>query len=160
MKTTYVIDPIKLILAALCCILFAALAVLLGLWHSGFFLISALLGVFYGIVALYHGRLIRLDSSGVALRAPLGSRHMDWGDIRQVGVVGLRVLNSRKKRYTGARYIYFSDQTLSEDELFQMCLKWPPKNVLFLRFNHKRIAAVQSLWAKDVELYNVGNLHF
>ena len=157
----YVVNKYKLIIAALCCIIFASIAVLLFLWKAYLLAcIFLILCIVYLVVALQNGNVVRVDRSGVSRRFPPNKLSMSWEDISEVGVVGLRVLNSKGKRYTGSRYIYVSRKPLSEEERFNMCLKWPPQDVLYFRFSYKRIAAVQKLWEREIVMFNTGNLQF
>lgn len=77
-------------------------------------------------------------------------------EIREVGVVGLRVFGNKKR--TGTRYIYFSRERMDERERFGMCLKWPPGNKIYMTWNRKRYLATQTYWDSRIEEYNAGNL--
>lgn len=157
----YCVNIYKLIAAALCCVIFAVLAVLLFLWKANWIaFIFLILCVVYGAVALQNGAVIQVNRKGVSRRFPRKGLSMDWEHIAEVGVAGLRVLHGEGKKYTGARYIYFSEKPLSEEERFDLCLKWPPKDILYFQFSYKRIAAVQKLWEKDITMFNTGDLRF
>ena len=159
MKMNCIVNKYKFVIATVCCVAFAAIAALVFLW--GFklpALIFFALSILYFLVALHNGAIVRVDQNGVSRRFPKKGLSMSWESIREVGIVGLRILNSKGKRYTGTRYIYFSTKTLTEDDRFQLCLEWPPKDILFIRFSYKRIAAVQMIWEKEIVMYNTGNL--
>lgn len=161
MKMNYVVNKYKLVIAALCCVVFAAVTVLLFLWKARLLAcIPLILCIVYCVVAIQNGSVVRVDAGGVSHRFPKRGLSMDWEEIGEVGVAGLRVLNSEGKRYTGTRYIYVSKKPMSEEERFHMCLNWPPKDVLYFRFSYKRIAAVQALWGKEIVMFNTGNLQF
>lgn len=161
MDMNYVVNKYKLIIAALCCLFFAVVTALLLLWKARLLAcIPLILCIVYGVIAVQNGNVVRVDAGGVSRRFPGRGRSMSWENIGEVGVVGLRVLNSEGKRYTGTRYIYVSEKPMSEQERFDLCLKWPPKDILYFRFSYKRIAAVQALWGKEIVLFNTGNLQF
>lgn len=151
-------------------------------WWCGIFLI--LFGILFLLVAALYGRVVHIGPAGVHWTL-LGKvmRSHSWEEIEEVGVVGLKVLNgtventskssgppeedqrekpesSAKPARIGTPYIYFSKKALTDAERFALALKWPPKDMIFLRFSPERVAQVQSSSQKYVEHYNTGNLMF
>ena len=161
MEMKFFVNERKMIVALICCILFAALTAFLFFWQSWVpALFSFLLCLIYGIVALRNGRMVHLNKTGAFCKSFSGTLSVSWTDICEVGVVGLRLFHGKGKKHRGSKNIYFSEKTLSEDELFQLCLNWPPKDMLYFRFSYKRIEAIQRIWAQDIRMYNVSDLHF
>jgi len=157
----YIVDLYKLILASVCAFIFGVLSVLMFLFKYWIIaVIFVLLFIVYLYIAFKNGSLIHVDGNHVYRVFPGGGTSLGWSEIQETGIVGLKVFGREGRKYTGTKYIYFSDHRLTEKELFDMCLKWPPKDMLYMRFSHKRIAAVQRYWAEEVTLYNTGNLHF
>lgn len=161
MPMKFLVNTPKMIIAMFCSICFFALTIFLIAWKSWVFaLLSLFLCVVYVAVAISNGRVVRVDESGISCRFLSRTQFMSWNDIVEIGVVGLRVVNNKSQKHKGSKNIYFSTTKLSEDELFDMCLEWPPKDKLYCRFSFKRIAAIQKIWTKDIQMYNTGDLHF
>ncbi|MDL2233954.1 hypothetical protein LJC63_10325 [Ruminococcaceae bacterium OttesenSCG-928-L11] len=85
-------------------------------------------------------------------------RTLAWRDVKEVGIVGTKVFNRRNPDKTGTKYIYFSRDTMDDDERFHMCFSWPPVQVLYMQYTHERITSVQTIWDSQLELFNVGSL--
>lgn len=157
----YIIHPSKAAISAVVMILSLALtAVLLvcRLWLAAclFFLVA----VVYGFVLHVVGSNVVINEEGVTkqqfFKKPIA---MKWGQIREVGVIGIRVVNHENSRQTGPRYIYFSNADLSTDERFDLGLRWPPKEQIYLRFSNERIWTVQRFWRYEIALYNAGKVY-
>ncbi|MCC8076763.1 MAG: hypothetical protein LIO60_00175 [Oscillospiraceae bacterium] len=157
----YVVDVIKLTVSIICtavCFGLAYVVSFLNVWLISILFLA--LGVVYIGVAIHCGRIVHMDGEGVKCSILFKRRAMAWTDVSEVGVLGTKALHSGEARHTGARYIYFSPSKLDDDQRFQLCLHWPPKDLIYFRFSYKRIAGVQRFWAKDIAMYNVGELHF
>ena len=149
------------------------------LWWCGLLFIA--FGVLFLLVAALYGRVVHVGPSGVRwtlLGRELRSR--TWEQIGEIGVVGTRVFNGSggrnaapsgqsgreglfgpaKRSHIGTPYLYFSEESLTEEQRFTLALKWPPRNMIFLRFTAERVAYVQSSSRKYVEHYNTGDLPF
>ena len=123
-------------------------------------MISLALMIVYIFAAFKNGQIVHIDSDRIYRLFPHDGAGLNWSSVREVGVVGLKVLGNPDKKHTGSKYIYFSDHAISEEELFQMCLKWPPEDILYIRFSYKRIAQIQRCWAEEISMFNTGNLQF
>ena len=53
-------------------------------------------------------------------------------------------------------YIYFSPVVLSEEDRFDLALKWPPRDQIYLLFTKERMDLIRPLWNNDVAVYNTG----
>ena len=150
------------------------------LWWCGLLFIA--FGVLFLMVAALYGRVVHVGPSGVRwtlLGRELRSR--TWEQIGEIGVVGTRVFNGNsgngpaapsgqggreglfgpaKRSSIGTPYLYFSEEPLTEEQRFTLALKWPPRDMIFLRFTPERVAHVQSSSQKYVEHYNTGDLTF
>ena len=150
------------------------------LWWCGLLFIA--FGVLFLMVAALYGRVVHVGPSGVRwtlLGRELRSR--TWEQIGEIGVVGPRVFNGNsgngpaapsgqggreglfgpaKRSSIGTPYLYFSEEPLTEEQRFTLALKWPPRDMIFLRFTPERVAHVQSSSQKYVEHYNTGDLTF
>ena len=137
----------------------AAVMVVLQRWFSMAFF--GLLAVVFAVVSTQYGAVITLDDIGIC-RSIFGIhvRTLTWKQIKEVGVAGLRVLKREESNRVGTLYIYFSEKKMTDQERFDMVLRWPQWNRCYLRFSHERIKAVQMLWDRKIETYNVGDLTF
>lgn len=160
-----IVDIVKLIGAMFCIIVFAVFAFLfamLRLWIP--FVIVLLLLIVYILAGLKNGRVIRVDEHGVRMIFPRKANIDSWDTIKEVGIAGIKVINGNKhnakKKNFGSVYIYFSKTQMTEHQLFNMCLEWPPKDILYIRYSLRRAEAVQRYWVKSIKTYNVDDLPF
>ena len=131
----YIVDTFKFIISCICSAAFAGLTILffiLNIWIPG--VISLALMIVYIFAAFKNGQIVHIDSDRIYRLFPHDGAGLNWSSVREVGVVGLKVLGNPDKKHTGSKYIYFSDHAISEEDLFQMCLKWPPEDILYIRF--------------------------
>lgn len=112
------------------------------------------------IVSFSSGAIITINESGIH-RFILGkcTKSLTWNSISEIGVAGSKVLNQKNKNHTGTLYIYISEQRMTEEELFQMMLRWPSKK-LFLQYTKTRMDSIQLYWSDKIATYNTGNLRF
>lgn len=123
-------------------------------------LVFALLCIPFVKIALQDGSVVKISKAGVELYCPgHKSRRLHAENIAEIGVVGLKVFHGsgKKKRY-GTKYIYFSPQKLSDDECLSMCLNWPPRDKIYMRYSFERIQEVQSIFARELHIYNADDI--
>lgn len=160
-KHQFMVHPFKFAAALLtlaCCLPLALYAAWLHHWIS--FAIFLAIAILFGVIAVNYGAVLTIDESGVQrsfLGIPL--RRMSWSEIKEVGVVGLKVFSRNSKR-TGTRYIYFSPRPLDKDARFRLALEWPPRQMLYASYNRMRVEAIQFLWTGPIETYNAGDVFF
>ena len=106
--------------------------------------------------------ILHLDDSGLSKTLfGIKLQHFSWTDIAEVGVAGTRVFNQNNPKRAGSLYLYFSPKALSEEERFDLMLRWPPsKSTPYMIFDKQRLTAVQLLWGKKIEKYNAGDALF
>lgn len=160
-----IVDIVKLIGAVFCVIVFAVFAIIfaiLQVWIP--FAIALILLIVYILAGIKNGCVIRIDDQGVRRIFPNRGLDTTWEAIKEVGIAGTKVLNGNKnnskKGNFGSVYIYFSKTVMNEDQLFNMCLEWPPKDTLYIRYSLRRAEAVQRYWMKNIKTYNVAGLPF
>ena len=156
----FVADPLK---AGICLASWAflmAVAVELAVMDRNwsalvFFIIS--LGFLY-VLSIY-GALVHVEAEGLRKSFfGLWKAKLRSEEIGEMGVAGTRIFHRGNPNRAGTIYIYFSDAPMTDEERFGMMLKWPPRNRIFLRFSHKRFAALQ-VWREDPAVkYNIGKL--
>ena len=81
-----------------------------------------------------------------------------WDEIGEIGVVGTKVFNRLNPDKTGYLYIYFSPEKLNDEKRFQLALRFPPKNMIFLLHNKEREDLIQMFWSTRIVGYYVGRL--
>ena len=81
-----------------------------------------------------------------------------WNEIAEVDVIGSKVLNRNNTKKCGTLYLIFSPEKLDDDKRFDMMIKWPPKDKIYLKFTKDRLMDLQWFYSKPVEKYNIGML--
>ena len=76
----------------------------------------------------------------------------------ETGAAGSKILNKGNPNKTGTVYIYFSPTALDDNERFDMMLKWPPKDKLYLRYSEARLNFIKTGCGMDIVGYNIGKL--
>lgn len=159
MKNKYFADPYKFGVAlgtVAVCLVLCLWNVLRGEPRGLWFLLPALPFVY---VAWLYGAVIETSPEGVSQkRVGVPARTLAWPEVAEMGVVGTKVFNRGSPNKTGALYIYFSPVALDEESRFQLALKWPPKEQLYMLYLKERMDAVRPLWFGKVQAYNTGKL--
>ncbi|MCC8121406.1 MAG: hypothetical protein LIO42_05405 [Oscillospiraceae bacterium] len=156
---SFTVNAWKSILGAACCTLFVLLGI--GFVVSSLWILAVLcflLGAVYGWVFLQNACRIQLGEETVERRLfgrPL--KCLTWTQVGEVGVVGLKLFGPNKKR-VGTRYIYFAPEKMTEEQRFNMCLKWPPKEGVYMRFSPQRLQAVKERWKIPLAQCNAGEI--
>ena len=160
LKFRAVANPEKTLLALAVILFFISYSVFYFcrcLWIEAvvFLLLAAL---FFGVLYFY-GSIVTVSKEGVKVSFLRRTRfQLQWQDIQEIGVLGNRVfLRGNSKRH-GRLYIYFSKEKMTEQERFQMAVKWPPRKIAFTVFTEEKITVIQSIWPSKIALYNVGDL--
>ena len=160
MEQKFMVNKFKCAASAASAAAFILLAgAVLSIHRPGSALIFLLLGLVFAWIGLEAGSFLCLNEEGVSLQL-FGKtrRHMSWDQIKEVGVAGTKVFNRSHPEKAGSIYIYFSPAEMTEDERFQMMLRWPSHSCLYMIYNEERFNAVQSRWNSHIETYNVGDL--
>ena len=160
MEQRFIVNKFKCIASAVSSVTFVLLAgAVLFIHRPGSALIFLVLGLIFGFIAVQSGSVLQLNEEGVT-RLLLGhtTAKIRWDEIKEIGVAGTKVFNRSHPEKAGSIYIYFSPVQMDEDERFQMMLRWPPSNCLYMTYNQDRFHAVQGHWNSHIEIYNVGDL--
>ena len=144
----YIINPQKAGLCLFACLVFLFLFFLL--LPEGKLLLSViclLLCILYAYFTCRFLIYLEIDEKGVRNRF-LGRTYHDipWDEIREVGIANMKILNNRQKKKVGELYLYFSKDTMTEEERLGMCLHWPPDDIRYMRYSVSRLKAVQKYW--------------
>ena len=142
---TYQIHTAKFIVALSTSILFLA-CVLVAVKHEKpvASIVFSLLFILYFYVCFWVvGARVTVDETGVWMHTlGIKLKRYTWEEIKEVGVAGIRVVNGKNK--TGSIYIYFSEEKMDDVQRHKMCLEWPPKKCIYLKYTAERFHCVQS----------------
>lgn len=156
---TILINTEKMLLAVFISGFFLLLTVLFGIGKFGLpaVICAAFFGL-YAVLAVLNGKTVHVSSEGIETKLfgiPL--RSMNWSQVKEMGIVGLRVLHRDSAKRTGEKYLYFSPRAMTDDERFDLCLKWPPKDIIYFRYRAKYMEHVMQCCDRDLVFYNTGN---
>lgn len=156
MRTKFIVNLPGCLLASCTAMIFAWITVLTvqrGLCFAA--LIFLMMTVLYTLVALKNGAVVHLSESGIAV-CVLGQclHRTEWKEIKEVGVLGTRVFTLPKAGQRGTLYVYYSAWEMTAEKRFDLCLKWPPRKMIYHSFSHETGAALGKFWQKKVALYN------
>lgn len=162
MKNRYLVHTFKFVVALATCILCLVLAGVMVYLREWIALpILALIFVIFAYVTVLYGSVVSVDEKGVHLTfLGISRRSVPWSDIREVGIVGVKVFNNNEPKLTGSRYIYFSPRTMDDAARFKLALEWPPKDMLYVSYARQRVEEIQLLWTGPIETYNAGDAFF
>lgn len=143
---------------------FAVSAILGGTYaYTGKFLEAAIfwiIAIVFGLIGLNYSCLITIDETGVR-KSIFGKtlRFLPWSQIQEVGIVGTKVFGGSEDQ-TGTRFLYFSPVTMTEEERFNMVLKWPPKEQIYLEYGREQLELVRMLYYGTIETYRAGDAFY
>lgn len=152
MKRRFYADPFKcamLTTTALAFVLFAAALFYTASLFSA--IVCLLFACVYGYGAAVNGIRLEFTADGIQRHfLCLPPNLIPWKEIREVGICGARLW-----RGPGTLYLYLSPSQMTEEERFQMVLRWSPKE-LRLRYHPPCLDALSPFWEGKIELYNTG----
>lgn len=144
----YLINPVKAALSFFAFVLFVFL--FLASCQSQKvvpMILYSCLSVIYIFLFLHFSRFLEMDEKGVRNRFLWKSYNdLSWNDIHEVGIANMKVMKNSEKMKVGELYLYFSPESMTEKERFNMCLNWPPKEKRYMRYSVKRLKTVQKYW--------------
>lgn len=161
-KNHFIVNANKLLAAALTAGISFILAIaLLTVERYGSVAVFLLVAVVFSIVSCVNGCVISVEEDGVR-KSLLGKtlKFCHWSEIKEIGVAGSRVFLNDDKQHVGTLYIYFSPAVMDDETRFQMMLKWPPSDKLYMTYNRERMTAVQMHWSSKIETYHAGPITF
>ena len=119
-----------------------------------------LIATLFGFILARYGSTVSIDEDKVRLSLfALTRRELPWAEIHEVGLIGENVFNHGKKNRTGDKYLYFSPVRMNADERFQMIVKWPPRDKIYVEYSEKLLAYAMTIWGRELETYNVEDLY-
>lgn len=119
------------------------------------------IGLLFLPAAWLNGSIVSITDKNVYVHR-LGHRglSLEWNQVAEVGVAGSKIFNRRDKKKTGTLYIYLSPTHMSEEERFDMMLRFPPKEKIYLAYSEKRFEAIRHRWNDSIETWNTGEQRF
>lgn len=159
-KVSYLANPLSFAgacFAAVAGIGFAVLMIRAG--RPGSAVGFGTVGLLFTAVAMLNGAIVTVDERGVTRQILfLRPRFLGWGDVREIGVCGTKLFLKFKEDWVGTRYIYISPRALDEKSRFDMVLRWPPREQIYLTWTQGRLSAIQRRWSGKIEKYNAGDI--
>ena len=160
MEQNYFVNPLELAIAAATAAGSGAIAgvcLFLGRFLSA--LVFLAIALLFFKIALDSGAKISVGNDGVSRRRFGKTTHsFKWHEIPETGAAGSKILNKGNPNKTGTVYIYFSPTALDDNDRFDMMLKWPPKDKLYLRYSEARLNFIKTVCGMDIVGYNIGKL--
>jgi len=141
----HVTDPVKAVLYFFSAIIFGTLSI--TAFAGKHAILSAVYGaaflIYFGL-SIYCCCMFSVDEKGVT-RSFFGKVlvYIPWDKVREFGIANLKVIKNHNKNKIGEVYIYFSPSEMTDEKRLSMCLKWPPKNICYLRFSVSRLKDIQ-----------------
>jgi len=165
-KVTFVAEPLLMCLFGAFAVFFVILAIaMLTVGKMDFALFFLVFILFFGAIAVFYGSLVTLTKEGVTQRILfIPVRRLSWDEVQEFGVLGSRppfkskVSISRRFNKPGTLYFYVSPKKMTDDERFDLVLKWPPFHICFFRYSQKRFEQVQFMADREIRTYNTGAL--
>lgn len=100
---------------------------------------------------------VRIDENGVA-RLILGIPVVKygWNEIKEIGILDTHFVKRLRREHPISRLaFYFSPDKMDSDQRLNMCLKWPPRELITLRYTEKAIFWVRKFYDGEMILFNV-----
>ncbi len=155
-RKTYIISPLKAIVSATTSIVSIVLmCTFLYLSATIPALVFLAIALLFAIIAINSAAKLSIDEEGVFKKTLFRKdRSLRWDEIQEVGIAGSKLFPKSDKGKPGQLYIYFSKTHLTDQERFDMMLKWPPRDKLFMQYTDKRAENILLLWEKPFVEYN------
>ena len=152
----YLTDPLKSaasgITAAFCLAVVIAAVSMEEFIAAGVF---AAITMLFGYIFVKSCRLMRISKEGIETSFfGLGWKRLTWKQIGELGCCGMKVFKDSKSKRSGTLYIYFSEKPLTDEERFDMVLKWPRPDIPHLSYSRKRLDFIQYQWDDEIVFYN------
>lgn len=127
-----------------------------GSWIGGAACI--LMALIYLYLCAMYGSVVRIDHKGITCRTLLlPIKHYAWEELQEVGVFGANILKSGRYGKSGTLYLYFSTNTMTDEERFDMVLKGSFQQIHFV-YSSRALEIVQYYWEKPVVNFHAGKL--
>ena len=166
-KVTFIAEPVLMALYGAFSVLFCILAVsMLTVGKTDFALFFLVFILFFGAITAFYGSLVTVTREGFTQRFLfIPVRRLTWDEVKELGVLGSRPTfrskaaeKSKRNKRPGILYFYVSPKELTEDERFDLVLKWPPFHLCFFRYSQKRFEVLQFMADRPMIEYNTGAL--
>ena len=71
----------------------------------------------------------------------------------EVFIANVRIMKNANKDKIRQVYLCFSPKVMTQAEKINMCLYWPPRDVLYVRFSPDSLKQTQVYWEEDIPLF-------
>lgn len=161
MKDSWVLDPSQAVGSAIVGI--ASMIAGLTLWMSGRYAVAACILICIGVATqilalILASRRVSIRETGVTVRV-LGKKicSLAWDEVAEVCMLGRE---SRLDKFTQSRihvhkYVYFSKENLNDDSRYVIYQNWPPRGMIYFRYNPEALERLQLYWRNRLTYYNI-----
>jgi hypothetical protein len=159
-KNSFLANPLKLIISIVTVIISLILAgTLFYIWRPGPALLFLLIAVIFLIESFFCGAIVSVSNEGIKqIMTGKCIKEFRWAEIQEIGVIGSNLFTKTAKDEHGTLYIYISKKMMNQQDRFDMILKWPPNDKIYLQYTKQRICSIQMQWNSKIDTYNTGNL--
>lgn len=156
----YLVNNSMFVFAVVYIVLLVAVSIaLVTIERYGSAVVFALISLPFFLIAFRYGSVVKVGKDGVSLSfLGIKRRFISWKNMAEVDVIGSKVLNRNNTKKCGTLYLIFSPEKLDDEKRFDMMLKWPPKDKIYLKFTKDRLMDLQWFYSNPVEKYNIGML--
>lgn len=156
----FFVDPTKFLISLITSILSILIAVCQVIINRpGSAVIFFIIALLFILLSITYGTRISITEAGIS-SSIFGKvkKSISWDKIEEVNVAGTHLFNLGNKNNPGTIYIIFSEEKLSDDQLFAVLLRWPPKKRIYLKYTKERLDMIQFYWSNKIRSYNIGKL--
>lgn len=161
-KNSFLVNPQKLIISIVTVIISLILTgTLFYISRPGSALLFFLIAVIFFIESFFSGAIVSVSNEGIK-QTIFGKciKEFGWAEIQEIGVIGSNPFHKTERGTPGTLYIYISKQTMNQQDRFDMVLKWPPNDKIYLQYTKQRLYSIQMQWNNKIYTYNTENLIF
>lgn len=143
------------LLGLLVLLLMAALYIVMSNWAA--FTLFGALALAYIAMHWRYLCVVCMDAAGVEQRFfCVRLQHYTWQEIREAGVM---YPNARKRRSLNKKpaqcSIYMAPHRMDAQKKLEACMNWPPKDMIAMSYNEKRMQTLATCWNGRLTLFNV-----
>lgn len=120
--------------------------------------IFMVVGIIFAYMAVTYGAIIHIDDKGFTHKIfGFTIRHLDWNEVREIGVLSTKLYGNKGRVDT--LNIYMSPVKMTEDDCFNMVVRWPPTKISYLAYSKVRLEKIQILSDKPVKNFNTDKMN-
>ncbi len=117
-----------------------------------------MLSVAFGYVFFLSFSIVTISSTEVTLSfMGIKRQVLKWEEINELALIGEKVF-TRKPEKTGDLYVFFSKTKHTEEEIFNIIVKWPPtRDIIYAEYSKEFLEKAKFYYQNEPVTYNIGN---